>query len=340
MPRTSLVISMRLAHSWNSKGWAPLAPSLRFGFVRRFGFARRGFIRRWLAVLLGALASAGVVRLDNASAVEPEAAVPAPVAVPAAAPAPAASAEPAASLAAPANEPASVVPDPAPAKVKLDHLSVEPAAVALSAADERVQLVVTAYSADGSMTDMTHNVEYCPADAKIARVDDGMVIPAGDGGVDIEVRATDPADGHQLTVRVPVKVQGYGVVRTVDFANDVEPLLSKFGCNSGGCHGKASGQNGFKLSLLGVDTALDYDALVKQGHGRRSLSGRSRPFAAVDQADRAVCPRWRQAVRRRLSSLSIAAALGRARDALGKARQPHRRADRRRAGRADHAPYV
>ena len=59
------------------------------------------------------------------------------------------------------------------------------------------------------------------------------------------------------------------MVHAVDFANDVEPLLSKFGCNSGGCHGKASGQNGFKLSLLGVDTALDYDALVKQGHGRR-----------------------------------------------------------------------
>ncbi len=161
------------------------------------------------------------------------------------------------------------MPSAAPVPVKLDHLSVEPAAVALGAADERVQLVVTAYSADGTMSDMTHKVEYCPADAKIARVDDGMVIPAGDGGVDIEVRATDPADGHQLTVRVPVKVQGYGVVRAVDFANDVEPILSKFGCNSGGCHGKASGQNGFKLSLMGVDTTLDYDAIVKQGHGRR-----------------------------------------------------------------------
>ena len=68
---------------------------------------------------------------------------------------------------------------------------------------------------------------------------------------------------------MPVKVHGYGVVRAVDFANDVEPILSKFGCNAGGCHGKASGQNGFKLSLMGVDTALDYDALVKQGHGRR-----------------------------------------------------------------------
>jgi hypothetical protein len=26
----------------------------------------------------------------------------------------------------------------------------------------------------------------------------------------------------------------------------------KLGCNTGGCHGKASGQNGFKLSILAV----------------------------------------------------------------------------------------
>ncbi len=233
------------------------------GLPRRFDFARRGFVRRWLTVLLWAFASdrRGLSRHCQASGrtrgcrargscsgfrIEP---LPLGDALP-------------------ANR---LLPCllPAPATAKLDHLSVEPAAVALGAADERVQLVVTAYSSDGSMTDMTHTVEYCPADAKIARVDDGIVIPAGDGGVDIEVRATDPADGHQLTVRVPVKVQGFAVVRAVDFANDVEPILSKFGCNSGGCHGKASGQNGFKLSLMGVDTALDYDALVKQGHGRR-----------------------------------------------------------------------
>ena len=45
------------------------------------------------------------------------------------------------------------------------------------------------------MTDMTHKVEYFPADEKVARVDDGIVIPAGDGGADIEVRALDrPTD--------------------------------------------------------------------------------------------------------------------------------------------------
>src|SRR5262249_41682761 len=55
----------------------------------------------------------------------------------------------------------------------------------------------------------------------------------------------------------------------VHFANDVTPLFSKLGCNGGGCHGKASGQNGFRLSVFGFDPRADYDALVKEARGRR-----------------------------------------------------------------------
>jgi hypothetical protein len=43
--------------------------------------------------------------------------------------------------------------------------------------------------------------------------------------------------------------------------------LIKLGCNSG--HGRAAGQNGFKLSVFGVDPAADYDALTKEARGRR-----------------------------------------------------------------------
>jgi hypothetical protein len=53
------------------------------------------------------------------------------------------------------------------------------------------------------------------------------------------------------------------------FTNDILPFLSKHGCNSGGCHGKAIGQNGFKLSLYGFDPAFDYQALVHESRGRR-----------------------------------------------------------------------
>ena len=57
------------------------------------------------------------------------------------------------------------------------------------------------------------------------------------------------------------------------FELDVQPILGKAGCNSGACHGKARGQNGFALSLLGFDADADYDAIVKGGRGRRVFPG-------------------------------------------------------------------
>jgi hypothetical protein len=61
--------------------------------------------------------------------------------------------------------------------------------------------------------------------------------------------------------------------RPVDFQGEIVPLLSRYGCNAGGCHGKASGQNGFKLSLFGFDAAWDYDEITKRGRGRRISTG-------------------------------------------------------------------
>lgn len=55
----------------------------------------------------------------------------------------------------------------------------------------------------------------------------------------------------------------------VQFLTDVVPLLTKLSCNSGGCHGKSTGQNGFKISLLGFDPELDYSAISLESRGRR-----------------------------------------------------------------------
>lgn len=68
----------------------------------------------------------------------------------------------------------------------------------------------------------------------------------------------------------------------VRFTTDVVPVLTKLGCNSGGCHGKATGQNGFKLSLLGFEPDFDFRALVKEGRGRRiSLAAPDRSLLLV-----------------------------------------------------------
>ncbi len=56
---------------------------------------------------------------------------------------------------------------------------------------------------------------------------------------------------------------------TVDFETDLQPIFTRFGCTTGPCHGKARGQGGFQLSLLGFDHDYDYNAITKEARGRR-----------------------------------------------------------------------
>jgi hypothetical protein len=53
------------------------------------------------------------------------------------------------------------------------------------------------------------------------------------------------------------------------FEADVLPVLTRAGCNAGACHGKARGQNGFQLSLLGFDPDFDHAAIASEARGRR-----------------------------------------------------------------------
>jgi len=53
------------------------------------------------------------------------------------------------------------------------------------------------------------------------------------------------------------------------FLNDVIPVLTRFGCNQGSCHGKNSGQNGFRLSLRGYAPEWDHKWLTREFAARR-----------------------------------------------------------------------
>lgn len=59
----------------------------------------------------------------------------------------------------------------------------------------------------------------------------------------------------------------------ITLERDVEPILTRYGCNAGACHGKARGQNGFQLSLFGFDPDFDIDELVHDARGRRIFPG-------------------------------------------------------------------
>ena len=69
---------------------------------------------------------------------------------------------------------------------------------------------------------------------------------------------------HPLAAQEPAKS------RPFHFETDVVSILSRFGCNASGCHGKAEGQNGFKLSIFGFDPQADHVSLTSEGRGRRT----------------------------------------------------------------------
>ena len=55
----------------------------------------------------------------------------------------------------------------------------------------------------------------------------------------------------------------------VRFLKDVAPILDKYGCSAGMCHGKFGGQGGLNLSLLTLNPESDYEPIVHHSRGRR-----------------------------------------------------------------------
>lgn len=58
--------------------------------------------------------------------------------------------------------------------------------------------------------------------------------------------------------------------RELDFASHILPILTRQGCNSGGCHGAGggTGQNGFYLSLFGFEPVKDHARITEVARGR------------------------------------------------------------------------
>ena len=144
----------------------------------------------------------------------------------------------------------------------VESLTVEPAQVVLRNTSPQ-QVLVTAKDRDGRLTDVTREAQFAVEDATVASTTGTKLRGVRDGATVLTVRF----GGRDA--RVPIQVTGVADVSPVHFVNDIVPILSKLGCNSGGCHGKASGQNGFKLSVFGFDPEADHSAILKEARGRR-----------------------------------------------------------------------
>ena len=103
----------------------------------------------------------------------------------------------------------------------------------------------------------------------LARIDDGpTLVPLTDGEGKVVARLPD---GREFSARVVC--QSTNRPPAWSFENQVQPVLTKTGCNQGACHGSAAGKNGFRLTLRGYAPEVDHDALTRQAAGRRLVPG-------------------------------------------------------------------
>ena len=137
----------------------------------------------------------------------------------------------------------------------------------LSGFNPRQQILITLDESNDRSIDVTRDCKVELANHEVALEVNGIVSATGNGITELTVTR------GKLQARVAVHVTTFGDTPQIHFENDILPLLSKSGCNSGGCHGKASGQNGFKLSVFGFDSRADFAALTKEARGRRVFPG-------------------------------------------------------------------
>ena len=144
-------------------------------------------------------------------------------------------------------------------------LAIHPADIKLEFPQDRQSFTVLATLADGSQRDLTHFVDPLVAGEgpPLATLDGNVLVPHRDGHGEITVTFA----GHQA--KASVDVSRMDSQRALAFAADVVPVFTRYGCNSGGCHGSARGQDGFHLSLFGFDPKADHNAVTREMIGRR-----------------------------------------------------------------------
>ncbi len=138
--------------------------------------------------------------------------------------------------------------------------------------DSRRQMVVTGEYSSGQLRDLTRDVTFATEPEGVVQIDaGGLVLPLADGKATVTARlAADVAgNAEEATTTLELTVEAFTELVEINFPNQIVPIFTKYGCNSGGCHGKSGGQNGFRLSLLGFYPEEDHEYLVKESRGRR-----------------------------------------------------------------------
>ena len=142
-------------------------------------------------------------------------------------------------------------------------IEAQPAAVELKHKFDYRQVLVLGKLDTGEVVDLTRMAQLAQPAKSVTVSATGIVAAAADGAEQLTFKYGNHA------ANVVVNVGGVQAPRAVSFVRDVQPVLSKTGCNAGTCHGSKEGKNGFKLSLRGYDAIYDHRALTDDIGARR-----------------------------------------------------------------------
>ncbi len=153
--------------------------------------------------------------------------------------------------------------DPNQADPELVSIGVYPGSVTLETKRDYHRLIVIATDKNSVTRDVTLSALYTLSDPKFARLEGSTLFPLVDGSTSLHVKFR----GKEVTV--PLTVKNAAADRRISFQQDIVPVFTASGCNTGSCHGSARGQDGFMLSLFGYDPKGDYHRITREQSGRR-----------------------------------------------------------------------
>ncbi|MCX6836849.1 MAG: DUF1549 domain-containing protein [Verrucomicrobia bacterium] len=141
-------------------------------------------------------------------------------------------------------------------KIFPEHIDIHPLA-----ASQRV--VVTLTDARGLTSDVTAEAKVTLENPSLARWQSGVLTPLASGTTRLAVNHAG------LSATTELRVARGAEVAAPSFQNDVVPVLMRYGCSTGGCHGATRGKDGFRLSLFGYDPRADHFRLTREFVNRR-----------------------------------------------------------------------
>jgi hypothetical protein len=144
------------------------------------------------------------------------------------------------------------------------ELAIMPPQTVLTGPRASQQLRVVQTDKARVTADATDAAKFASSNPAVATVDEaGLVQAVGDG----EAMLTAMVNNRKATATI--KVTGSKTPPPPSFRNEVIPIMTRLGCNSGACHGALAGKGGLKLSLRGYDPEADHFAITRQAFGRR-----------------------------------------------------------------------